>query len=116
MATLTTHTLDGSNGTHAGGVGVRLFRLDSSGARTALFERETDAGGRLSVEVEIPSGHESSTYELVFASGRYFDHRQVPGHRIMREIVLRFVMPDPACHYHLPIILSPNSCSAWWSS
>jgi 5-hydroxyisourate hydrolase len=35
---------------------------------------------------------------------------------IMREIVLRFEMPDPSAQYHMPVILSPNSYSAWWSS
>jgi len=34
---------------------------------------------------------------------------------IMDEIIFRFSMPDREGHYHIPIIINPNSYSVWWS-
>jgi 5-hydroxyisourate hydrolase len=38
------------------------------------------------------------------------------GMHILDEIVIRFAMPDADAKYHIPIIMSPNSYSCWWSS
>ena len=35
--------------------------------------------------------------------------------QIMDEIIFRFSMPDREGHYHIPIIINPNSYSVWWS-
>ena len=51
MATLTTHTLNSVDGTHAGQVGVSLFRVTPDGTRLTVFEAATDAGGRLSQRI-----------------------------------------------------------------
>ena len=53
MATLTTHTLNSVDGTHADGIPVSLFRLEADGSRTELFKSATDDGGRLSQEVAL---------------------------------------------------------------
>jgi 5-hydroxyisourate hydrolase len=53
MATVSSHTLSSVDGTHAGGIGVALHRLDPSGARVTLFETATDEGGRLSETVAL---------------------------------------------------------------
>lgn len=46
MATLTTHTLNSVDGTHAGQVGVSLFRVTPDGARvTVLRPLPTPAAG-----------------------------------------------------------------------
>jgi 5-hydroxyisourate hydrolase len=31
------------------------------------------------------------------------------------EIIVKFKMEDPKKKYHLPIIISPNGYSIWWS-
>lgn len=118
MAIVTTHTLDGVHGTHAGDVGVALHRICGDGRRVVVFDAATDAGGRLSQTLDIGAEHDGADYELVFQSGRYFAASGAPAHgmRILREVVIRFAMPDPAGRYHLPVILSPNSYSVWWSS
>jgi len=36
--------------------------------------------------------------------------------QILEEIVIRFTMLDPEARYHIPVIMSPNSYSCWWSS
>ncbi len=115
MATVSSHTLNGTNGTHAGGIRVQLTNR-TSGA--VLFDTHTDDGGRLSEDVDLGSAEPETVYELVFATGSFWATQDVPrgGTQIMSEVVLRFQMADPDARYHIPVILSPNSYSAWWSS
>lgn len=117
MAVVTTHLLNSVLGTHAGGVGIELLRLEPSGVRTTVFERKTDTGGRLAETVQIPKEHANSEYELVFQTGRYFGTQSLPqpAKQIVKEVVIRFSMPDPNASYHIPLMIAPNSYSVWWS-
>ncbi|MBT6099676.1 MAG: hypothetical protein HOH05_15115, partial [Marinovum sp.] len=47
----------------------------------------------------------------------YWKSRELPRHgaQIMDQIVIRFSMPNPDGKYHIPVIISPNSYSVWWS-
>lgn len=114
MATLSSHTLNGTDGTHAGGIPVRLARIGGE----VIFETEMDAGGRLSQDIPADRIDPAAIYELVFRTAPYWASRNVPreGPQIMAEIVLRFAMPDPEGRYHMPLILNPNSYSTWWSA
>ena len=114
MALISSHTLNGNDGTHAGGIAVRLTRV---GDTTPLFSTEMDAGGRLSQEVDLSGSDPSDIYELTFQTDAYWAARGLPrgDERIIGEIVLRFSMPDPNGKYHMPIILNPNSYSTWAS-
>lgn len=114
MAVVSSHSLNGVDGTHAGGIDVTLTRC---GADTPLFVTQMDDGGRLSQEVDLSDADPDTTYELVFRTASYWQSRGYPkdGARIFGEVVLRFAMPDPNGRYHMPIILSPNSYSAWAS-
>ncbi len=118
MATLSTHTLNSIDGTHAGHVGISLSRIGPDGARTQIFSKATDAGGRLSERIEIAAADASVDFELVFRTGAYFAQQNLPlpGMRIVKDVVLRFSMPDPNAAYHIPLMIAPNSYSAWWSS
>lgn len=118
MAVVTTHLLNSVLGTHAGSVGIGLLRIDPSGVRTIVFERETDAGGRLAETVKIAKEHADTEYELVFQTGRYFAAQSLPQptKQILKEVVIRFSMPDPNANYHIPLMIAPNSYSVWWSS
>jgi 5-hydroxyisourate hydrolase len=118
MATVSSHTLSSVDGTHAGGIGVALHRLDPSGARVTLFETATDEGGRLSETVALTPGDADARFELVFQTGDYFAAQPIPvtGMQIIREVVIRLAMPDPDARYHIPLMLAPNSYSVWWSS
>ena len=97
MATLTTHTLNSVDGTHAGQVGVSLFRVTPDGTRLTVFEAATDAGGRLTQRIPPADVDSTADYELVFQTGAYFATRGLPltGLRIQKEVVIRFCMPDP---------------------
>ncbi|MGY9009734.1 MAG: hydroxyisourate hydrolase [Rhodobacterales bacterium] len=110
MATLTSHTLNGTDGSHAGAIKVKLIEVDGQ----TIFETEIDDGGRLKQEIEPSKINPSSIYELTFETGQYWLERGFE--QIMDQVVLRFRMPDPEGTYHMPIIINPNSYSTWWSS
>jgi 5-hydroxyisourate hydrolase len=118
MAVVTTHLLNSVLGTHARGVGISLLRIEPSGTRSTVFDRETDAGGRLTETIKIPKEHAAAEYELIFQTGRYFAGQSLPQpvKQIVKEVVIRFSMPDPDAGYHIPLMIAPNSHSVWWSS
>ena len=118
MATLSTHTLNSVDGTHAGHVAITLLRIAADGARVAVFARSTDAGGRLSERIDAAQIDTQADYELVFQTGAYFATRglALQGLRIAKEVVIRFCMPDPDAAYHMPLVMAPNGYSVWLSS
>ena len=109
MATVSSHILNAVDGSHAGGIVVRLVNLATG---ETLFEAKTDAGGRL--KEEISNIDTSAEYELTFDVGHFWDAHGKPTR--IRAIALRFDMPDPGGSYHSPIIVSPNGYSGWVSS
>ena len=114
MSLISSHTLNGVDGTHAGHIPVRLIRVAS---QKILFETQMDAGGRLSQSIDSGAIEQNGTYELVFETTAYWKSRELPRHgaQIMDQIVIRFSMPNPDGKYHIPVIISPNSCSVWLS-
>jgi 5-hydroxyisourate hydrolase len=118
MAVITTHLLNSVLGTHAGGVRIKLLRIEPSGASTVMFERETDLSGRLAETLEISNEHLEAEYELVFGTGQYFVAQSLPPptKQLVKQVVIRFSMPDPKASYHIPLMIAPNSYSVWWSS
>jgi 5-hydroxyisourate hydrolase len=117
MATLSTHTLNAADGSHAGGVAISLLRIGPDGERTTLFAKTTDAAGRLHETIDLAGADALAQYELLFQTGRYYAAQsvtEIPG-QAQREVVLRFAMPDPDGAYHMPLIMAPNGCSSWWS-
>ncbi len=113
MAVVSTHTLNAVDGSHAGGIAVRLANLTTG---ETVFDTHVDDGGRLLREVAAPDP--AARYELVFQTGAYWQDRVSDSHgtRIMDEIVIRFAMPDAEGRYHMPLILSPHGCSLWCST
>lgn len=118
MATVSSHTLNSVDGTHAGGIAVTLTRIDTDGSRTVLFETVTDDGGRIAQEINGDAVLADATFEIVFETDAYFERMNLPaaGLKTVREIVIRFEMPDREARYHIPVMLAPNSYSVWWSS
>ncbi len=118
MAQVSSHTLNAVDGTHAGGIPVVLSRLEADGTRRTLFTAKTDRGGRLNQSVELSASDCKATFELLFSTGTYWARLGLPRERpqLVEEIVIRFRMPDCEGRYHIPLILSPNGTSVWWSS
>ena len=110
MATLTSHTLNGTDGTHAGKISVTLTNLTTS---TVIFTAQMDEGGRLSENIDAKDIDPDAMYELVFESAGYWAARNMPA--AVTQIALRFAMTDSEGAYHMPVILNPNSYSMWTS-
>lgn len=111
MAILTSHTLNGTDGTHADGIPVTLTNLSTG---KVLFSVTTDKGGRLSEEIDPEFVDPFATHELLFDISDYWALHRRPAS--VTEIALRFVMADPSGSYHKPIIFNPNSYSMWSSA
>jgi 5-hydroxyisourate hydrolase len=112
MAVITSHTLNGTDGTHAGGITVTLSRLGQ--VNEIIFTTAMDDGGRLEQEIAPNQIDPDATYELVFETGSFWKQRNISG--AMPQIVLRFLMLDQKGKYHMPVILNPNSYTVWMSS
>ncbi len=115
MATITTHVLNAVDGSHAGGIPVRLVHLTTG---REMFATQTDPGGRLSQEVDLSNCAPDDRFELTLTTSPYWQQQGCGDImiQIMTEVVLRFTMPDPDARYHMPVVLSPNSYTTWWSA
>ena len=110
MATLSSHLLNSVDGTHACGVKVIINQINSSGEKVIFFESETDNGGRILKDFDLSKDDCNCDYEMVCKTSDYFSEK-----KIVSEITIKFRMEDPKKKYHLPIIISPNGYSIWWS-
>ncbi len=114
---LTTHVLDTALGRPAGGLSIRLFRIDGE-TRTELAAVTTNADGRTDGPILPQERFETGTFELVFAAGDYLrngagDSDALP---FLDEIPIRFIMADAKAHYHVPLLLSPYGYSTYRGS
>ena len=110
MATISSHLLNSVDGTHANGIKVTIYQINSSGEKKIFFETETDEGGRILKDFELSNNDCTCEYEMVCKTADYFSEK-----KIVSEIIVKFKMEDPKKKYHLPIIISPNGYSIWWS-
>ena len=110
MATISSHLLNSVDGTHANGVKVTIYQINSSGEKKIFFETETDQEGRILKDFELSNDDCICEYEMVCKTADYFSEKKV-----VSEIIVKFKMEDPKKKYHLPIIISPNGYSIWWS-
>jgi 5-hydroxyisourate hydrolase len=97
MASLSTHVLDTEAGAPAAGVRVALY--DGS---DLVSVQETDADGRIGDLAEIERPGE---YRLVFYLGGFFD-----------QVELTLAIADVERHYHVPLLVSPFSCTTYLGS
>lgn len=109
--TITSHLLNGNDGSHAGGVPARLVNRKTG---DVLFQSQTDEGGRLSQSVE--TNGDAIDCELVFDTAAYWRARSIAEPGLIGEIALRFTVTPQQDRVHMPIIISPNSYSTWKSS
>ncbi|MEK9915146.1 MAG: hydroxyisourate hydrolase [Paracoccaceae bacterium] len=114
MAIVSSHTLNGMNGTHASGIRVRLMNITQN---LEVFISHIDPSGRLEKNVDLSLAQKEDRFELIFETGEYWNSLGLSSsdNQIISEVVLRFSMPDKNARYHMPVILSPNSYSTWAS-
>ena len=110
MATFSSHLLDATNGSHAGNIEVIIYQVKENGERKVFCETKSDDGGRILKEFELSVEDCKSEYEMVCKTGNYFAEK-----KIISEINIKFRMDEPNKKYHIPIIISKNSYTVWWS-
>ena len=110
MAIFSSHLLNSVNGTHASGVKVIIYQIKKSGEKNTFFETETDKEGRILKDFELSNDDCECDYEMICKTADYFSEK-----KIISEIIIKFKMENPKKKYHIPIIISPNGYSIWWS-
>ncbi|HWQ13374.1 MAG TPA: hydroxyisourate hydrolase [Roseiflexaceae bacterium] len=112
-ASISTHVLDTERGEPAAGVPVGLARWEGE-RLVRLAEAETDGDGRvrdLLGDTELAAGG----YQLVFDVGAYF--RELDGYvPFLARVTIDFEVLDEGRHYHVPLLISRYSCSAYRGS
>jgi 5-hydroxyisourate hydrolase len=97
-ASVSTHVLDTGRGQPASGVLVELFR-DAELVAAGV----TDGDGRLSLATNL----EPAVYRLVFhpASSAFF-----------RRVEIEFLIDEAGKNFHVPLLVSPYSCTTYRGS
>ena len=110
MAIFSSHLLDATNGSHAKNVDVIIYQIKKNGDKEIFFATKSDDGGRIHKEFNLSDDDNKCGYEMVCKIGNYFSEK-----RIISEINIKFKMEDNNKKYHIPIIISKNSYTVWWS-
>ena len=76
MATISSHLLNSVDGTHANGVKVTIYQINSSGEKKIFFETETDEGGRILKDFELSKDDCNCEYEMVCKTADYFSKKK----------------------------------------
>ncbi len=116
---LTTHALDTSSGSPAGGLRYRLFQFqgDFASQRIAIAEGVTGSNGRSPTPILEGRDMVSGAYCLEFDAESYFKTvRQDPVDGFLGLVPINFRITDPDAHYHVPLILSPFGYSTYRGS
>ena len=117
MAIIYSHILDSVHGCYASGIRVHCQKILNRNGDQIVFEVEANEEGRIMEEVSLEDSGEQF-YQLIFFSDEYFRKKMAErysGRQIVREIVIRLVLPDPEIRDHVPVIIGPHSNTFWWS-
>jgi 5-hydroxyisourate hydrolase len=114
---LTTHVLDTARGKPAAGVKIMLYRISGNSHRK-IAETVTNADGRTDAPMLAGDKLTEGSYELVFCAGDYLraSGQAAEGTLFLDEIPIRFGIPDPGQHYHVPLLISPFAYSTYRGS
>jgi 5-hydroxyisourate hydrolase len=115
---LTTHVLDTANGRPAAGMTIELARIGPGDEREVLARVVTNSDGRTDGPLLAGEALQRGTYELTFASGDYWATLGVVtgDPPFLDRIPIRFGIPDPEGHYHVPLLCSPWAYSTYRGS
>lgn len=105
---VTTHVLDTVRGRPAAGIPVRL---EAANGRVIAAGNTDDDGRAASLG---PEQLEPGSYVLVFGVARYFAAEGTAA--LYPEIRIVFDVAPDQRHYHLPVLLSPNSYTTYRGS
>ena len=111
MPSVSTHVLNSENGTHVSGLTVTLTHVQSDGIRKIIFSNKTDTGGRLIENFDFPHINEEF-FEIEFKlSDIHIKKKGI----YCSDIIFRVSFSSENEKFHIPIIVSQNGASSWWS-
>ena len=111
MPSVSTHVLNSENGTHVSGLTVTLTHVQSDGIRKIIFSNKTDTGGRLLENFDFPLINEEF-FEIEFKlSDIHIKKKGI----YCSDIIFRVSFSSENEKFHIPIIVSQNGASSWWS-
>ena len=110
MGKLTTHVLDTAHGRPGAGIAIDLSMLQG-GEWKLLKSVRTNADGRTDAPLLEGETFRPGAYELAFHLGSYFKSQG-----FLDLVPVRFVITDPAAHYHVPLLCSPWSYTTYRGS
>jgi 5-hydroxyisourate hydrolase len=118
MAGLSTHVLDTMNGCPAAGMAATLYRVDDTGTAVLLKSMTLNSDGRADGPLLAGADFQRGRYRLEFAVAAYFRGRGValPEPPFLDVVPIDFGIADLASHYHVPLLVSPWSCSTYRGS
>ena len=117
MGKLTTHVLDTARGKPGAGVAIWLYRVTGN-SHKKIAEVVTNSDGRTDGPMLEGAALTAGQYELVFHAGDYLRATgQAAGEVLfLDQIPIRFGVPDPTAHYHVPLLISPFAYSTYRGS
>jgi 5-hydroxyisourate hydrolase len=117
MAILSSHLLNSVTGDHAANVEITIFKFDENNQANKIMDTKTDSGGRILQEFKISEKDKFCEFEMVIKTENYFKNQNTKNwtNRIISDVVIRFKMNEDNKKYHIPLIISPNGYSVWWS-
>ena len=110
MAIFSTHLLSSIDGSHASNVNIEIYKIDKNNYKSLLLKECTDENGRLLKELKLSKEDCESDFEMLIDIGDYFK-----SDNIINFISIKFKMKESEKKYHIPLIISPNGYSVWWS-
>jgi 5-hydroxyisourate hydrolase len=117
MGRLTTHVLDTTRGRPAGGLSLRLYRVEGE-TRTCLTEARTNADGRCDAPLLEGAALTVGRYVIEFEAGEYLRAAGLASSEplFLDVVPIAFGVADAAGHYHVPLLLSPFAYSTYRGS
>ena len=110
--TISTHVLDTTRGEPAEGVAVTVWRLDHQ-QQVAHGTRETNKDGR--VPDALDGVLAAGVYRISFDVGAYYK-KKGDAQPFMQRFTLDVEITDARRSYHIPLLMSPYSCSSYRGS
>ena len=114
MSRISTHVLDTAKGRPAAGVPVRLEREDGAGKWSQLHSTKTDQDGRCAQLLPESSSLTEGVYRLTFDTAIYFAACKIEG--LYPSVEVSFRVRGGESHFHIPLLLSPNSYTTYRGS
>jgi len=113
-AKISTHVLDTAHGCPASGMKIELWLLDDD-EPTLVTTAKTNGDGRTETPLLAPDEMKAGHYEIIFFVGDYFAAKSptLPKIRFLDKVPVRFGIADPGASYHIPLLCSPWSYSAY---